>query len=146
MTPFDLDQTRERAFTENCWIQDSSTAAGLYIFINWWSEKDFEVIKRSKDWSVKETGAIYKHKFGYTDNPGQNIWNKVKKSSKIEQYQKNLATASAYFLGAFTKSLFVKRRLDTRLSTQFWHFLISSGVNLKVHSQVWETFWQLKAL
>ena len=70
MTPFDLDQTRERAFTENCWTQDSSTAAGLYIFINWWSEKDFEVIKRSKDWSVKETGAIYKHKFGHTDNPG----------------------------------------------------------------------------
>ena len=50
----------------------------------------------------------------YTYNHGHNIWNKVKKSSKIEQEQKSLMTASAKFLTAIAKILFVTGRLDTR--------------------------------
>ena len=40
--------------------------------------------------SLKETGLNYDYKFVCSDNPGQNIWHKVKKSSKIEQDFKNL--------------------------------------------------------
>ena len=48
----------------------------------------------------------YKQKFVYTDNHGQNLWNKVKKSNKAEQEQKTLITASVQFLTAVTKVLF----------------------------------------
>ena len=48
----------------------------------------------------------YKQKFVYTDNHGQNIWNKVKKSNKAEQEQKILITASVQFLTAITEVLF----------------------------------------
>ena len=33
--------------------------------------------------SLKKILASYEQKFSYGDNPGQNIWNKVKKSRKI---------------------------------------------------------------
>ena len=33
--------------------------------------------------SLKEILAIYEQKFSYGDNPGQNIWSKVKTSRKI---------------------------------------------------------------
>ena len=39
----------------------------------------------SKNSSSKETGLSYGQKFVYSDNPRQNIWQKVKKSSKIGQ-------------------------------------------------------------
>ena len=41
-------------------------------------------------------------------NPGQNIWNKLKKSWKIGQAEKALITASAGLLTAFTKVLFLE--------------------------------------
>ena len=41
-----------------------------------------------------ETGTIYKQIFVHADNPGQNIWNKVKKKKKIGQEEKILITAS----------------------------------------------------
>ena len=37
-----------------------------------------------KNRSLDETGLRYDQKFAWSDNPGQNIWNKVKKSSKIK--------------------------------------------------------------
>ena len=39
----------------------------------------------SKTSALKETGESYDGKFGCSDNLGQNIWNEVKKSSKIGQ-------------------------------------------------------------
>ena len=36
-----------------------------------------------------------------SDNPAQNIWKKVKKSSKIGQDQRTLISAFAYFLPKF---------------------------------------------
>ena len=41
------------------------------------------------------TGTSYKYKFVYADSPGENVWDKVRKSSKIGQEQKTLITASA---------------------------------------------------
>ena len=48
-------------------------------------------------------------------NPVQNIWKKVKKSSKIGQEQKSLITASAQFLIAINKIFFLEERIGTRL-------------------------------
>ena len=53
--------------------------------------------------SLKETGLNCDYKFVYSDNPGQNIWHKVKKSSKIEQDFKNLLSNFAWFLTAIAK-------------------------------------------
>ena len=38
-----------------------------------------------------------------TYNPGQNIWNKIEKSSKIGQEKKSLISTFAYFLTAIAK-------------------------------------------
>ena len=37
-----------------------------------------------KNCSLDETGLSYDQKFVWSDNPRQNVWNKVKKSSKIK--------------------------------------------------------------
>ena len=39
----------------------------------------------SRHLSLKETGPSFDQKYLYSNYPGQNIWNKVKKSSKIGQ-------------------------------------------------------------
>ena len=39
-------------------------------------------------WSLKETGANYKLVFASKDNSVQNIFKKIKKSSKVRQDQK----------------------------------------------------------
>ena len=57
----------------------------------------------SKISSLKETGLNYGQKFVCSDNPGQNIWHKVKKSSKIGQDFKNLLSNFACFLTAIVK-------------------------------------------
>ena len=44
----------------------------------------------SKNSSLKETGPSYGQKFVCSGNPGQNIWHKVKKFSKIGQDFKNV--------------------------------------------------------
>ena len=48
-------------------------------------------------------------------NPGQNIWNKVKKSSKIGQDYKNVTSNFAYFLTAVVKVYILEGRLGTKL-------------------------------
>ena len=37
----------------------------------------------SNNQSLNETGQSFNQKIVYLDNPGQNIWNEVKKSNKI---------------------------------------------------------------
>ena len=54
----------------------------------------------SKNSSVKETGPSYGQIFVCSDNPGQNIWQKVKKYSKIGQDLKNVIYNFACFLTA----------------------------------------------
>ena len=48
----------------------------------------------------------------YIQNLGQNIWNKVKKSSEIGELDEFLIYASTKFLAAITKVLHVKGTLD----------------------------------
>ena len=59
-------------------------------------------------------------------NVGQNILNKVKKSSKIGQEQKTLIAVLAKFLATIIKVFFLEGRLGTKLSPpNFKTFLIS---------------------
>ena len=51
----------------------------------------------------------------FANNTGQNIWNKVKKSSKIWQEQKTLITASVQILITIAIVLFLEWKLGTRL-------------------------------
>ena len=57
----------------------------------------------SKNSCLKETGPSYSQKFVCSDNPGQNIWQKVKKSSKIGQDFKKLISTFACLLRAIAK-------------------------------------------
>ena len=57
----------------------------------------------SKHWSWKGTGLSYDQRFACSDNPGQNIWNKVEKSSKIAQEKRSLESIIACFLTAIAK-------------------------------------------
>ena len=57
-------------------------------------------------------------------NPGQNIWNKIEKSSKTEQVKKSLISPFACFLTAITKVLFLEERLDTMSPPKFEIFFI----------------------
>ena len=43
-----------------------------------------------KNSGVNETGPSYGQKYLCSDNPGQNIWHKVKKYSKTGQDSKNV--------------------------------------------------------
>ena len=52
---------------------------------------------------MKETGLNYSQKFVCSENPGQNIWKKVKKSNNIRQDFKNLLSNFACFLTAIVK-------------------------------------------
>ena len=57
----------------------------------------------SRNSNLKETGPSYDQKVVCADNPGQNIWNKVKKFSKIGQDFKNLLSNFACFLTVIVK-------------------------------------------
>ena len=48
---------------------------GFYLFY-WILEKSFEVIKNIKKFRLEEAEPSYDQKSVYSDNPGQNIWNK----------------------------------------------------------------------
>ena len=67
----------------------------------------------SKIWSMKETGLSYGQKFVCSDNPGKNIWNKIKKFSKIGQDKKSLLSSFAGFLNAISKVYFLEGRLES---------------------------------
>ena len=51
----------------------------------------------AKNSCLKETESSNGQKFVCLDNPGQNIWQKLKKSSKIGQDFKNLLSNFACF-------------------------------------------------
>ena len=51
----------------------------------------------SKNSSVKETGPSYGQKFLCSDNPGQNIWQKVRKYTIIGQDHKKVISSLRVF-------------------------------------------------
>ena len=69
----------------------------LALYFYWNSEKCFGVIKTLKKWSWKGTGVSKDKKFACSDNPGHNIWNKVKSSSKTGKEKKSLVSVFTLF-------------------------------------------------
>ena len=57
----------------------------------------------SKNLSLKETGISYHKTFVYSDNPGKDLWNKVKKCSKIGLDWKKLISPFVYSLNTIMK-------------------------------------------
>ena len=57
----------------------------------------------SKSSCLEETGQSYGQKSVFSDNPGQNIWQKLKKFSKIGQDFKNLISNFGCNLRAIAK-------------------------------------------
>ena len=88
--------------------------AGLYICIDG-LRKALTFQERSKNSNLKELGRNDKKNLFIEYNLGQNIWNRVNKSSKTGQKQKTLIIASGKFLTVVTKVLFLEGRLGTRL-------------------------------
>ena len=64
-------------------------------------------------WS--KLGQVSVKKFLCSDNPGQNIWHKLKKYSKIGKDHKSLISKFAFFLITFLKILFLEGILGTGL-------------------------------
>ena len=75
------------------------TQLACFIFYHDWRNA-LKLRNFSKNSSVKETGPIYGKKLVCSDNPGQNIWHKVKRDNKIGQVFKNIISNFACFLTA----------------------------------------------
>ena len=74
-------------------------------------------------------------------NPGQNIWNRIEKSSKTGQDKKSLISTFACFSTATAKVWFLEGGLGTNVSTQIWDFpnfpLFSKILSLKSFGNSW---------
>ena len=67
----------------------------LYLHHGW-----SNATEKIQNASVKETGPSYHQKVASSDNPGQNIWHKLKKYDRIGQDFKNVISNFTCFLTA----------------------------------------------
>ena len=82
-------------------LELSRISLSLYFYHDW--RNALKLQKMFKNSSLKETGPSCGQKFVRSDNPGQNIWYKVEKSSKVGQDFKSLLSNFAWFLTAIVK-------------------------------------------
>ena len=84
-------------------------------------QKNSEYRHFSRSVSYSHASPIWRSLDKSTYNPKQNVWNKVKKFSKIGQYQKGLIYTFGYFLNNIAKILFWKNdwELDIFLQLKF---------------------------
>ena len=80
------------------------TQPTCFIFLSW-LQKCFEVTENVQKSSLKETRPSYGQKCVCSENPGQNIWHKVKKYIKIGQDFKNIICNFAYFFYGYCQRL-----------------------------------------
>ena len=83
-----------------------------------------------------------KHSFGIAYNLGQNIWNKMEKSSKSGQEKKSLVSVLTCFLTAIAKIYLVAGRLGATLCVHpilrfFFYFLFPKNLSLKSFGNSW---------
>ena len=69
-------------------------------------------MENTKKVKFGETGPRYDQKFVWSDNFGQNIWNKVKKPNKFGQHWKTLVSIFCILIDCYSKRLMSGR--DTR--------------------------------
>ena len=103
-----INQEKKRSFRNSC-------TTTILLCLYWRFVKAFEFIKERKNWSVIETEPSYKEKLVHADNLGKNIWNKLKKSTKIGLNQKTFITPSVSFLNTIRNFLFLEGRRSTRV-------------------------------
>ena len=86
-----------------------------------------EFEKSFKNSILKETGPRYGQKFVCSENPGQNIWHKVKKFSKSGQNFKDLLFNFVGFFDSYCQSLIFGRKTGHYAASlpKFDIFLIS---------------------
>ena len=91
-----------------------------FIFLSW-LEKCFEEIFQK--FKCEGHWAKLRQKFVCSDNPGQNIWHKVKRYNKIGQDCENIISNFACFWQLFSTFNFWKRdwELDC-VYIHIWHF------------------------
>ena len=79
----------------------------------------------TETWAMAEPTAMLKYPIwlGIIYNPGQNIWNKVKKSCKTEENCKKLIPNFGRFLALLSKLNFWREEEALGyVSNQIWHF------------------------
>ena len=81
----------------NSYIHNINTCIFLFIFINFFLLVTFLLFTASIATPNNENTRIY--------NLGQNIWNKMKKSSKTGQEKKSLASFLVFFFNCYCQSL-----------------------------------------
>ena len=59
---------------------------------------------------MKDTGPSYSQKFVSSDNPSQNIWNKLKKYSKIRHDFENVTSNFECFFDSYCERLISGRK------------------------------------
>ena len=111
---FDLNWICKILFTWNRQIWTFNATDLLNILLKD-SRNAFKIATMLKNECLKKTGPSYDQKFVFSDNPGQNIWNKIEKSSKPGQDNKSLISTFAWFLAATAKVEFGQGRLGVRL-------------------------------
>ena len=118
---------QNRANTKPLNLELWSNWLALYFYHDW--RNALELQKRFKNSSLKEIGPNYSQNFFCSHNPGQNIWHKVDKSSKIGQDFKNLLSNFMHFFGSYCQSLISGRKTGhyTASPTKFDISLIFSN-------------------
>ena len=106
MREYGFSLTRILPYKEKIRVSENPYSRIFYALYKLKALQVFSITKYYKG-TLNSSQINYKH--------GQNIWTKVKKSSKIGQEQKTLITTSVGFLTAITKLLFLEKGLDTRL-------------------------------
>ena len=76
---------------------ETLTQLTCFMFLSKIGEMLWSYRKCQKNLSLKETGPSYDKKFACSDNPGQNIWNQIEKSSKIGQDNNGLIILLSVF-------------------------------------------------
>ena len=71
---------------------------------------------------MNKTGPNYDQNIVCTDNPGQNIWDKIEKFTKTGQEKKSLISAFVYFFGCYCQSGNSGRETLGYVSTKIWDF------------------------
>ena len=100
----------------NSYIHNINTCIFLFIFINFFLLVTFLLFTASIATPNNENTRIY--------NLGQNIWNKMEKSSKTGQEKKSLASFLVFFFWLLLpKSNSLKGDSELgNVSTKIWHF------------------------
>ena len=118
---FNLNQIFKILITQNSQIWEFNASDLLYIFFREW-RNSLLIYKMSKNWNLKENGPSWRQNFVWSENPRQNIWNKIEKSGKLDRKRK------AWYLHLRVLWLLLPK-------FNFWKWDLALGY---ISSQIWD--------